>query len=211
MFLFYLLTTLGDEDMYEDQYGDEMEYEEEVGEEDEVLSDEDEDIEGIGPIEGLSGDHNLNVEVIMNDDDDEIGEDEEGTSGEDDEEDSEDSEDDDDDARVEIIDEAEEIDQLAEDEEEIGAWESDEEDAAEVDFEGQAADQEEARVHGLNDVDGALGHLLRTLGGGEDAADIIERMEAEGIDVGDDEQLAGEYMEEIDDEGKGFVHSWIRC
>ena len=201
------LTFLDDEEMYEGEYDEEMEYEEEMPEDDEDnISDEDEDIEGMGPIEGLSGDHGVDVEVIMEDDD----EDEDGSSDEDDDE--HDSEDDD--ARVEIIDEAGNIQELGEDDD-MEEWESDDGHGGdeEEDYEGQAADQEEAQLHGMDAmgmddiVGGPLGHLVRALGGGEDAEEMLERMEeqleAEGINPGDDEERMGaEYMEEIDDEGK---------
>lgn len=201
------LTFLDDEEMYDGEYDEEMEYEEEMPEDDEDnISDEDEEVEGMGPIEGLSGDHGVDIEVVMEDDD------EEGSSDEDDDE--HDSEDDD--ARVEIIDEAGNIQELGEDDD-MEEWESDDggdADEEEEDYEGQAADQEEAQLHGMDAmgmddmVGGPLGHLVRALGaGGEDAEEMLERMEeqleAEGIDPDDgEERMGGEYMEEMDDEGR---------
>jgi E3 ubiquitin-protein ligase HUWE1 len=212
-FLIAWLTFQDDEEMYEGEYDEEMDYEEEMAEDDEDnISDEDEDIEGIGPIEGLSGDHGVDVEVIMEDDEDD---DEDGSSDdEDDDDDEHDSEDDD--ARVEIIDEAGNVQALGEDD--MDEWESDDghdhDEDEEEDYEGQAADQEEGQLHGMDAmgmddmVGGPLGHLVRALGGGEDAEEMLERMEeqleAEGIDPGDDdERMGAEYMEaEIDEEGK---------
>jgi E3 ubiquitin-protein ligase HUWE1 len=56
-----------EEDMYEDEYDEEMEYEDDVAEDDgEVVSDDDD--EGVGHMEGLSGDP---VEIIVDDEDDE--------------------------------------------------------------------------------------------------------------------------------------------
>ena len=76
--------------MYDDEevYGDEMDYEEELspGEAGDVVSEE-EDIEGIGPIEGLSGDMGMDLEVVIDDDEDHEDEDDE----DDDEEDSDES------------------------------------------------------------------------------------------------------------------------
>ena len=209
-----LLTFLDDEEMYEGEYDEEMEYEEEMPEDDEDnISDEDEDIEGMGPIEGLSGDHGVDIEVVMGDDD------EEGSSDEDDDE--HDSEDDD--ARVEIIDEAGNIQELGEDED-MEEWESDDAgdaDEEEEDYEGQAADQEEPQLHGMDamgmdDIGGPLGHLVRALGaGGEDAEEMLERMEeqleAEGIDTVDEDARIGgaEYMDDMgdmDDDGKTISH-----
>jgi E3 ubiquitin-protein ligase HUWE1 len=203
---YYLLTLPDDdEEMYEGEYGDEMEYEEDGPEDDEDnISDEDEDIEGMGPIEGLSGDHGVDVEVIMeDDDDDDDDDDDEGSS--DDDDDEHDSEDDD--ARVEIIDEAGNIQQL--DEEDImGEWESDDDgdEGEEEDYEGEAADQEEDQLHAMEAMGGPLGHLVRALGGDEATADIIERMEAEGLGEGEDEdedeeRITGEFAEEGDEEG----------
>lgn len=78
-----------DDEMYDDEYDDEMDYEEEVPEDDgEVVSDdEEEDVDGVGPIEGLSGDA---VEVIIDDEgdeDDDDDDDEDHTDMEDMEED----------------------------------------------------------------------------------------------------------------------------
>jgi E3 ubiquitin-protein ligase HUWE1 len=183
-----------------------MDYEEDGPEDDEDnISDEDEEIEGMGPIEGLSGDHGVDVEVILDDDDDE--DDEDGSSGDDDDSDEHDSEDDD--ARVEIIDEAGNVQQLAE-EDDMGEWESDDEEdeGEEEDYEGQAADQEEEQMHaiaGMGGMEGPIRHLVRALQGGdeEDAAEIMEHMEAEAIEreAEDDGQLVGGEYEENDEDG----------
>ncbi|CZT43952.1 related to TOM1 protein [Rhynchosporium secalis] len=185
-----------DEEMYEGEYEDEMEYddEHEPGDDEDNISDEDEEIEGMGPIEGVDGDHGLDVEVIMADDDDD---DEDDTSSDDD--DSEDN-----DGHADIIDEAGDIQQIAEDE--MDEWESDDQDddGEEEDYEGQAADAEEQQLHDM-EMGGPIGHLVRALGGGDvDAAQIIERMEAEGMDPEDDEddeRIPGEYVEDEDEEG----------
>ena len=71
-----------DEDMYEDEYEDGMEYEEDMERDGEVISDEDEEIEGAGHIEGLHGDTGMDVEVVIDGD-------EEGSSVDDDDEDDE--------------------------------------------------------------------------------------------------------------------------
>jgi len=186
--------------MYEGEYDDEMDYDEEGPEDDEDnISDEDEEIEGMGPIEGLSGDHGVDVEVIMDDDEDDDDED-----SEDDDDDEHDSEDDD--ARVEIIDEVGNVQQLTE-EDDMGEWESDDDDdddeGAEEDYEGQAAaDQAEQQMQ-------AMGHLVRAIEGGDDATlDMIERMEADGLDLGEDDERPGgpEYEE---DDGEGMSASMI--
>jgi E3 ubiquitin-protein ligase HUWE1 len=192
--------------MYEGEYGDEMEmeYEEDPEDDEDNISDEDEDIEGMGPIEGLPGDHGVDVEVIMDDDDDDESSSGDHDDDDDDEDDEHDSEDDD--ARVEIIDEAGNIQELDE-EEIIGEWESDDEgdEEEEEDYEGQTADQEEEQIHAMEAMGGPLGHLVRALGGDEATADIIERMEAEGMGDGDEEddeeRIAGDFPEDGDEEG----------
>lgn len=192
--------------MYEEGYGDEMEYEEDIEEDEEDnISDEDEDIEGMGHIEGMPGDHGMNVEVIMEEGDDD---DDDDSADDDEDEDS-----DDDEIHAEIIEEVDNLEHLAEDDD-LDGWESDHGDddvEDEEDYEGQAQDEDEGRLHHELDVtgmaDGPLGDLVRALGGGEGAVDILERMEeqmeADGLDQGeDDEHVGGEYME--DDDGKSF-------
>ncbi|KAH8678184.1 hypothetical protein BX600DRAFT_377016 [Xylariales sp. PMI_506] len=166
---------LDDEEMYEDEYGDEMEYEEEVsvdGEED--VSDEDEDVEGMGPIEGLPGDLGV-VEVTMDDDDDE---------DEDDEDDMDEDEEmsDDDDLGSEEMDElANRIEIVDEegnpvDDDGGSGWESDtddeEDDDEEIDYEADVQDLDEAQLHGLNDVDNLrFGNLMHAIEEDEDDYD----------------------------------------
>ncbi|KAL5116234.1 E3 ubiquitin-protein ligase tom1 [Pleosporales sp. CAS-2024a] len=90
----------GEEIMFDDAYDDEMEYEEEEpGDRDEVISDDDDDmIDGelgdMGPIEGLPGE--IEIEVEMPDDDDVMGSDDNSEDDEGDEEEEDDDDDDDD-------------------------------------------------------------------------------------------------------------------
>lgn len=204
-----------DEEMYEDGYGDEMEYEEEPEDDEDNISEEDEDIEGIGPIEGLSGDHNLEVEVVMDDDDDDDDEDD------DDEESDSDDDSEDDDARVEIIDEAGNIQEIG-GEEGMEDWEDDdgedddeEDDGEEEDYDGHTQDADEEQIHTMEAMmggGGPLGELVRALGGGNPAAmeDMVERMEeemqeeelerAEIEDEDAEERMGVEYMEDEEDE-----------
>lgn len=148
-----------DEDMYDDEYEDEMDYEEGPMSEDreEDVSDEDEEeaeLNGMGPIEGLPGDLGV-VEVTMDEDDDEeddeMDEDDEDGSEDDDELGSDDMDDDDD--RIEIIDD--EGNPLEDDG--ASAWESEsveeEDEDDEIDFEAEAQDLDEAPIHGLDDID----------------------------------------------------------
>ena len=83
-----------DEDMYDEEEYDEegMEFEDEMERDgDEVVSDEDEDIAGVGHLEGLPGDASMNVEVVIDGEEDGMSE------AEDDEEDEDEDEDDSDD------------------------------------------------------------------------------------------------------------------
>ncbi|KAG9244021.1 hypothetical protein BJ878DRAFT_422297 [Calycina marina] len=149
-----------DPEMYEEGYEEEMDYDEEPEDAEDNVS-EDEDIEGMGEIEGLDGDHGVDVEVIMDDEDDDDEDD-------DDEDESSTSEDDEeDDARVEIIDEAGEIQQMAEHDMDMDGWDTDEEDDDDEhhdhgNFEGQDDEEDGHRppMH-LNHI----GDLLDALGG----------------------------------------------
>ncbi|OAX82309.1 hypothetical protein ACJ72_03338 [Emergomyces africanus] len=83
-----------DEEMYDDEYDEEMDYEEDMPENDgEVVSDEDEeDMDGRGPIEGLPGDSGMDIEVLIEGDDDEDDDDDDEDDDDDDDEDDEDEE-----------------------------------------------------------------------------------------------------------------------
>ena len=85
-----------DDEMYDgDEYDEGMDYEDEVEhDDDEVVSDEDEEIGDAGPVEGLSGDVGMDVEVVIDGEDDPTDEDS----------DESDDMDDDDDDDVEVID-----------------------------------------------------------------------------------------------------------
>jgi E3 ubiquitin-protein ligase HUWE1 len=104
----------GEEIMFDDPYADDMEYDEgDIGDNDEVISEDDEDmmeaeLGEMGPIEGLPGD--IEIEVEMPDDDDDMG------SEDDSEDDDEDDEDDEDDGMDDDDDEMHELDEMDEDE-----------------------------------------------------------------------------------------------
>ena len=117
-----------DEDMYDDEYDEGMEYEDEMEHDgDEVVSDEDEEIEGVGHMEGLPGDGGMNVEVVIDGEEDEMEDDMSEDEDEDDEDDSEDMDDNGEDIE-EVIDEItgdDENDSLAEGEDE--EWQDEDE------------------------------------------------------------------------------------
>jgi E3 ubiquitin-protein ligase HUWE1 len=190
---------LVDEEMYEGEYDDEeMDYEEEMAEDDDDnISDEDEELGGMGEIEGLPGDHGVDLEVILEggDDDDE---DDEDQSDEDEEEESEDIGDDDE--HIEIVDEDGNSHPLGEGDDEDD-WQSEEDE--EEDYEGIAADEEEAaRGQGMEHIArGAIGHLVRALGGEgpSDAVEMLQRIEDETMDADAQRELEN-YLEDGQDE-----------
>lgn len=85
---------------------------------------------------------------------------------------------------------------------------AEDEEMDEEDYEGMAAEQEEQQIQAMEAMGGPLGHLVRALGGDDATADIIERMEAEGL--GDDEEedddgeerMEAEFLEEGDEDGE---------
>ncbi|KAH8907116.1 E3 ubiquitin protein ligase TOM1-like protein [Coniochaeta sp. PMI_546] len=196
-----------DEEMYEDEYGDEMDYGDDISEDhEEDVSDEDEELGDMGPIEGLPGDP-VGVEVIMGEDDDD-DEDDDDMDDDDDDEDDEDDEDDDEigsedmeevDERVEIVDE--EGNQLDDDGQ--SGWESEtdeeeeEDDEEEIDYEGEAQDLDEADLE--NEQLGRFDDIMRAVMDGDDE-DLREFADHYIDDGGEDEPDDDVDDEMIDDE-----------
>ncbi|KAI1492854.1 hypothetical protein F5X96DRAFT_318835 [Biscogniauxia mediterranea] len=154
-----------DEEMYDDEYDEDMGYESEDREEDVSDRDEEEELEGMGPIEGLPGDHGV-IEVTMEDDgdeDDDMDEDDDEEASDDDELDSDDMDDAED--RIEIVDD--EGNPIEDDG--ASGWESEtdeaDDDEEEIDYEAEAQDLEEADMRDLDDVDGLgrFGNIMRAI------------------------------------------------
>jgi E3 ubiquitin-protein ligase HUWE1 len=153
--------------MYDDEYGEEMDYGDEIEDREENVSDEDEDIDGMGPVEGLPGDAGM-VEVIMGEPDD----DDEGDTDEDDEDDDEESEDSDDsddiDGSGEQLDIVEEVEALQQAIDDGGGspWESgtdddgEDDDDDEADYEAEGQDNIDAQ-HALQDLEDRFGQIVR--------------------------------------------------
>ncbi|KAL2821931.1 hypothetical protein BJX63DRAFT_427294 [Aspergillus granulosus] len=205
-----------DDEMYDDEYGEEMDYEEDLPEDDgEVVSDEEDDIEGMGPIEGLPGDSGMDIEVVIDDD-------------EDDDDDDEDDEDDEDDDQSDIDDEilAGEItgdqDNESLDEGDDDEWESEEmsEDDDEADIMNQLEDElADIRQSGQRDDGQRLDDIFRAL---NEAAGGVEGLQAESLgdlhdDIVDDDLDENDEDEEIDeleeeledaDEDQGSYHGF---
>ncbi|KAH7040675.1 uncharacterized protein B0I36DRAFT_260057 [Microdochium trichocladiopsis] len=196
-----------DDEMYDDEYDDEMEYDEEddeIRDPEEDVSEDDEDEEemaGMGPIEGLPGDLGV-VEVTMDDDDDDedddMDEDDDEDSDDDDEEDSDDMDDVED--RIEIVDE--EGNPLEDDG--GSGWESsseeDEDDVDGEDFGEHDEELDEPHTHEL-DGDGAprIGDIMRAIDEDFQIDDLNDRFVAEEDDEDDvDEDLEDEYAYEDD-------------
>lgn len=183
-----------DDEMYDDEYGDEMDYDEDLPEDDgEVVSDEDEDLDGAGPIEGLPGDTGMDIEVLLDED-----EDDEDDEDEDDEDDSDMDEDDDDEIMAGEITGDRDNDSLAGDEDD--EWESedmsdDNEEAAEMltQLESEFADLRQGDQQGDGQRFENLFHVIH---------------EATGVDDFPTNRMGGDAQEELmvdemnGDEGK---------
>ncbi|CAK38851.1 ubiquitin-protein ligase [Aspergillus niger] len=191
-----------DDEMYDDEYGEEMDYDEDLPEDDgEVVSDEEDEIEGVGPIEGLPGDNGMDIEVVIDDDEDD----------EDDDEDDEDDEDDSDMDDDEIL--AGEItgdhDNESLEEGDDDEWESEEmsEDDEEAEimnqFEDELADslrQAEQRDDGQR-FDDLFRVLNEAAGGVEDLqADSLGDMHEDIVDDDLADEEEDEELEELEEE-----------
>ncbi|QUC16386.1 uncharacterized protein UV8b_00627 [Ustilaginoidea virens] len=185
-----------DEDMYGDEYDDEMEYGEDGmsdGEND--ISDEDEELSGIGDIEGLHGEPGV-VEVIMDEDDD----DDEDSEEDDDEMDSADMEDLDD--RVEIVDEdgnplEEDGDSGWESESDVEGEDDTEEDG--LDYDADVQEEEGAHLHGMEPGD-LLDNMARAMMGDDGDYDPDIGLDDHYLDDDHEDGEDDDDGEEMDDE-----------
>ncbi|KAI0181996.1 hypothetical protein GGR52DRAFT_584430 [Hypoxylon sp. FL1284] len=202
-----------DEEMYE-EYDDDMGYESEDREEDVSERDEEDDLGGMGPIEGLSGDHGV-IEVTMeddeDDDDDDMDEDDDDEDGTDDDElDSDDMDEAED--RIEIIDD--EGNPLEDDG--VSGWESDtgddegeddeEDDGDNIDYEAEVRALEEADINRLSraeaDADrlGRFGNIMRAIEGEDfEHPDELHGLNDRYIEE-EDEDEEEEEEDDMDDE-----------
>lgn len=185
-----------DDEMYDDEYDEEMEYEEDMPEDDgEVVSDdEDEDVDGVGPIEGLPGDA---VEVIIDEDDED-----------DDDDDEEDDDDDDDDDHSDMEEEGMFVDEMTGDHDndsladgEEDEWESEEmtEDEEEAEMMNQFEDEMAGIRQTNRQSDGhhRINDLFRAL---NEAAGGVDGLHGEGL--GGD--IHDEILDELNEEGGLF-------
>lgn len=171
-----------DEEMYdEDGYEEEYDDDEEIDENDPMSdmdeeNEQDEDVDGMGPIEGLDGDHNHDVEVIMDIDEDE---DESGSSSDEDDDDEDMDDEDDDNNRVEIIDEHGNVQPLEALDDEDNEWESEEDEEDDDDdeeFHERLVEEEEMRRGGEDYGRGPLGRLIHLADGPGDVQGDIDNI-----------------------------------
>lgn len=181
-----------DDEIYDDDYGDEMDYDEEVPEDDgEVVSDEEDETGDAGPVEGLDGDHGMDVEVVI--DEDEDGEEDDDDEDEDDNDEASDMNDDEVLAGEITGDrDNDSLGGMGEEEDDDDEWESEE--VSENDEEAEMMDQFEDELAGIRQTDHPdqpqrFDDLFRAL---NDAAG--------GVDDAPPEGIAGDLPDDVDDE-----------
>lgn len=179
-----------DEEMYDDEYDDEgMEYEEEMERDgDEVISDEDEEIEGAGNLEGLPGDVGMDVEVVID------GEDEPT-----DEEDPDDSDDMDEMDEGEDMDEMEIIDEINGDDENASLGDDNEEWPDEDDGPEDYGDQNgmEPDLNQNRGHESVVRELVREM---QNATSGVPGLGADDLDLDIENEV---YMDEVDRDEDG--------
>lgn len=173
-----------EEMMYDDPYADDMEYDE-VGDigDDDVVSDDEEmmelDLDEMGPIEGLPGD--VDVEIELDDGIEGIGSDDDSEDEEDEDEDEEDEEDmeDEDEDDMDDMDDDEAMDELVEGLEEITG--DDENASLADDHEDEWSDDQDEYAAGINgEPNMPMGlvfdppQLLEQMRQGGDLADFLD-------------------------------------
>ncbi|PHH90608.1 hypothetical protein CDD83_3167 [Cordyceps sp. RAO-2017] len=185
-----------DEDMYGDEYDDEeMDYgDDDISDDGEDNISEDEELSGMGEIEGLHGEPGV-VEVIMDDDDDDTGDDDD-----DDEMDSADMEDVED--RVEIVDE--DGNPIEEDgdsgwESESDVEEDEDQEAEDLDYEGAGQDEDEVHMHDMAPGD-LLDNMARAIMGDNDGYEPELGLDDHYLDEAHDEGEDEEEEEDMEEE-----------
>ncbi|KAL9583545.1 MAG: hypothetical protein Q9203_005037 [Teloschistes exilis] len=198
-----------DEEMYEDEYDDGMEYDEEMERDaGEVISDEDEEIEGAGNIEGLPGDMGMDVEVVI--DGDEDGPSDGDDDDEDEDEGGSEGMDGMDDDGVEVMEEiiqGEENNSLGDDDE--ANWQ-DEDDLPEGMEYGREEDEEEmalgsVAIENTAVAEATVRNIMREFAGDEEILQRLQEentrdMDVEGDQYPDDGAQDDEEAEDDEDE-----------
>lgn len=192
-----------DDEMYEDEYDEEMDYDEDMPENNgEVVSDEEDDEGGMGPIEGLPGDSGMDIEVVIDEDEDEDDDDEghdegdEGTeddeiyageiTGDRDNESLEEGGDDEWESEEEMFEDDEEAEMMNEFEDELA---------------GIRHAEQRGGGHRLDDLFRVLNQAaggVEDLHGDDGLGDLQDDMVDDGMDDEDDDEI-DELEEELDD------------
>ncbi|EGC43241.1 DNA binding protein [Histoplasma capsulatum var. duboisii H88] len=200
-----------DEEMYDDEYDEEMDYEEDMPENDgEVVSDEDEeDMDGRGPIEGLPGDSGMDIEVLIEGDDDDDEDDDDDDDDDEDDDDEDDDDDDDEEGSLAMDDEliAGEItgdndnDSLRDGDE--GEWESEDISDNEEEEDGMNQLENELGDFAQGDHGSNLQNVLRILGEQNRNRLDIHQLE---LDIGMGEELHDDLMDDEMQDDQDFDH-----
>ncbi|KAL9132102.1 MAG: hypothetical protein Q9217_000138 [Psora testacea] len=170
-----------DDGMFDDEYYEGMEEDDEIDHDaDEVISDEDEELGDVGPVEGLHGDRGMDVEVVIDEEDDD-------EPSDDDPDDSADSDDIDD---LDEVNGDDENASLAGGEEE--EWQ-DEIDGSEDDDQYNGDDQD---VSQDQDAESAVREIVREFGGAEAALQRLEGLDDGAADLAMDID-EGRYMDDV--------------
>ena len=173
-----------DDEMFDDEYYEGMEEDDEIEHDaDEVISDEDEELGDVGPVEGLHGERGMDVEVVIDQDDDD--------EPSDDDEDSDDSANDDDIEELDEINGDDENASLGDGEEE--EWQ-DEVDGDEDDEEQYGGDEQDMSQD--QDAESAVRDIVREFGGAEAALQRLEGLEDGSADLVMDID-EGRYMDDV--------------
>ncbi|KAL8661542.1 MAG: hypothetical protein Q9202_005487 [Teloschistes flavicans] len=198
-----------DEEMYEDEYDDGMEYDEEMERDaGDVISDEDEEIEGAGNIEGLPGDMGMDVEVVIDGDEDDPSD-----GDDDDDEGGSEGMDEMDDDGVEVMEEiipGEDNNSLGDDDE--ANWQ-DEDDLPEGHEYGQEEDEPEmalgsVAIENTAVAEATVRNIMREFAGDEEMLQRLQEENSRDMDVEGDQypdegaQDDEEPEDDEDDEGE---------
>ncbi|KAI1329376.1 hypothetical protein F5Y16DRAFT_108436 [Xylariaceae sp. FL0255] len=195
-----------DTEMYDEEYDeDDIPYDsggDRDREEDVSDQDDEEELDGMGPIEGLPGD--VAVEVEMSEDEDEDDdEDDEMDDGDDDDDDVSENDEESVDmneagGHIELEFAGGEGNPLDDDGEAASDWESETDEAIaeeeeELDYEAATQDLDEADIHELDDVDGLgrFGNIMRVIGEASDfqAVEDLDNLEERYMEEGEDDEV----------------------
>ena len=182
-----------DDEMYDEEEDEGMDFDEDADRDgDEVISEEDEELEDAGPIEGLHGDPSMDVEVVIDGEDD----DDDST---DDDDDPDDSEDMDENEEMEVLDEItgdEENASLAEGEDEDELEDEEDEEEWQGDLHEAPGEYEMEREDVGGRAESAVRDLIQEFGSVEGEAHRLQGLQDGPSDLQIDIN-EGRYMEDV--------------